>query len=186
MERAKRAFSDLVHLQVPKDLVKSRQQSYQKSQQTNIPGSIMESPASSRSRSFEYSLLVPKPEGENNVAVETVETAPAKDTHSPFIPINPLQMCASLVRSHTQSTHLRSVLKTKQTFASPRTSNPGVTTPNPRHTLSGILDHDLIRGEFCHYSFILLVGSHVLNSITDPYDKQHRLNTLSLSYPDSE
>lgn len=151
MERAKRALNDLVHLQVPKDRVKSPQQSDQRPQTTNIPGPIMESPASSRARSFEYSLLVPKPEGENNVAVETVEIAPAKDTQSPFRPINPLQMCASLVRSHTHSPHPSSVLKTKQTFASPRAPNPGVLTPDPRHTLSGILDHDLIRGESSHY-----------------------------------
>lgn len=151
MERAKRAFSDLVHLQVPKDRVKSHQQSEQEPQPPNTPGPIMESPASSRSRSFEYSLLVPKPEGENNVAVETVETAPVKDTHSPFKPINPLQMCAPLVRPHTHSPHPSYVLKSKQTFASPKTPNPGVLTPNARHTLSGILDHDLICGELSHY-----------------------------------
>lgn len=154
MERAKWAISDLLFLQVPKDRVKRHEQSDQEPQPLNISGPIIESPASSRSRSFEYSLLVPKPEREDNAAVETVETMetpPAKDSNSPFRPITPLQMCAPLVRPHAHSPHSSSVLKTKQTFASPRTPNPGILTPNPRQMLSSILYHDLVRGEFSHF-----------------------------------
>lgn len=145
MGRSKKADNNLVHLQVPID-----PRHKQSDQEPNISGPIIESPALSRSRSFEYNLLVTKPEGENNATGKSVGIPPAR-AHSPFGQINPLRMCAPHVRSHANTPHSSSVLKTKQTFASPRTPNPGTLIPNARHTLSGITDRNLVHGEFSHF-----------------------------------
>lgn len=161
MERAKRAIGDLVHLQGPKGCAKEHRQGDLESQPLEISGPTIESPASSRSRLYEHSLLTPTREGENNAAVGTMELAPASDNRTPFRPIHPLQMCAPLVRSHAHSPNSSSVLKKKQTFASPRKPNPGVLTPNPRHSLSRVLDHFLVRGQFSLLIFVFLIHSQV-------------------------
>lgn len=121
MDRAKRAISDLVHLQVPMERVKRHQRSDQEHQPLNISRPIIESPASYRSRSFESSLLIPRPEAEINAAVRNVETAPANVTHSsPFRPMNPLQMSAPLVRDshgYFSTSFIRSNIKSRPSRA---------------------------------------------------------------------
>lgn len=160
MERVKRAISDLVHLRGTKGRTKKHRQGDLESQPLRISGPIIESQASSVLRPFGHSLLIPGHEREYNAAVGTTELAPANDNASPFRPIHPLQMCAPLVRSHAHSTILHGS-KNKQTFASPRTPNPGVLTPNSRHSLSRVLDHVLVRGEFSHFIFVFLIRFHV-------------------------
>ena len=131
-------------------------------QALGISGSINEIPASSHSRSFERGLLMVYPEEGKNAALEHMESVPANDNQSPFWPIHPLRMCAPLVRSHVDFPNFSSVLKKKQTFASPRKPNPGILTPNPRHSLSRVLDHFFVRGEFSHLIFVFLIDSYVL------------------------
>lgn len=160
MERVKRVINDRVHLHGTKGRAKKHQQGDQDSQSLEISGPIIESLASSRSRSFEHSLLMPSREREFNAAVATMAQAPANDNRSPFRPINPLQMCAPFVRFRAHSPN-HSGSKTKQTFASPRKPNPGVLTPNPRHSLSSVLDHVLVPGEFPHFIFVFLIRFHV-------------------------
>lgn len=160
MEHVNRALSDQVHLHGTAGRAKKHQQGDQDSQSLEISGPIIEGPASSRSRSFEYSLLMPRRKRDSNLAVGTMEQAPANDNENSFRPINPLQMCAPFVRFHAHSpNHYGS--KTKQTFASPRKPNPGVLTPNPRHSLFLILDHVLVPGEFHHFIFVFLIRFHV-------------------------
>lgn len=105
MERVKRAISDLVHMRGAKGRAKKHRQGDLESQPLKISGPIIESPASSLTRSFEHSLLIPKREREYNAAVGTMELAPSNDNQSPFRPIHPLQMCAPLVRSHAHSSN---------------------------------------------------------------------------------
>lgn len=160
MERVKRAISDLMHLRGTKDRAKKHRQGDLESQPLPISGPIIESPESSLPRSFGHSFLIPRREGKNNSAMGPMGLSPANDNRSPFKPIHPLQMCAPLVRSPTHSIILHDSKK-KQTFASPRTPNPGVLILNPRHTLSRILDHVLVRGEFSHFIFAFLIRFHV-------------------------
>lgn len=129
MERVKRAISDLMHQRGTKNRAKKHRQGDLESQPLTISGPIIESTASSLQRPLEHSLLIPRREREYNTAVGTVELAPTNDNGSPFKPIHPLQMCAPLVRSHAHSTILHGSKK-KQTFAGPRTPNPGVLPMN--------------------------------------------------------
>lgn len=160
MERVKRAISDRVHLHGTKGRAKKDRQDDQEAQSLEISGPIRESPASSRSISFEHSLLMLRRVRESNAAVGTMELAPANDKRSPFRPIHPLQMCAPLVRSLAHPP-IYYGSKQKQTFASPSNPNPGVLTPNPRHALSRVFDHILVPGEFSHFIFVFLIRVHV-------------------------
>lgn len=103
MERVKRTISDLVHLHGARGRAKKHSQGDLESQPLKISGPIIESPAPSLSRSFEHGLLIPAREREYNAAVRTI---PSNDNRSPFRPINPLQMCAPLVRSHAHSPNI--------------------------------------------------------------------------------
>lgn len=159
MERIKRVISDLVHLRGGKRRAENHRQGDLEPQPLTISGPIIESPESSPPRSFGHSLVIPGRERENHAAVRAMGLAPANNNGSPFKPIHPLRMCAPLVRSHAHSIILHDS-KRKQTFASPRTPNPGVLTPKPRHALSRVLDHVLIRGEFSYFIFVFLIRFH--------------------------
>lgn len=104
MERVKRAISDLVHPHGANRAKKHRQGNLE-SQPLKISGPILESPASSLSRSFEHGLLIPTRERENNAAARKMELAPSNDNRGPFRPIHPLEMCALLVSPHAHSSN---------------------------------------------------------------------------------